>query len=228
MSTSAPSINSELGYFINSIQTQQSMNNSTAAAAAAPQTAVMVVRNGKAIQALDVARLQAIISGTRVLTANEHGKYIDGIKIIGDGNFNPSLVQPSGKLSPASFIYNVNLISEVAMSGNKYQSAIAALNAAKGDVELTHDACNDVLNALRVSFNTPKKSFVNGQLIKGTVTVVTTEKGSLIKMENVTAMPAENASILTKGLTLVGLDSAVAAQGATPIATNPFATATQA
>jgi hypothetical protein len=115
------------------------------------------------------------------------------------------------------------MISEIAMSGNKYQAAIAALNAAKGDVELTHDACNDVLNALRVSFNTPKKSFANGQLIKGTVTVVTTEKGSLIKLENVTAMPAESAATLTKGLTLVGLDSAIAAQ---PIAANPFATAT--
>lgn len=203
------------------------MDNSQAAVATAPSKDV-VIRNGKAIQPLTLERLQAIISGTRVLTANEHGKYIDGIKVIGDGNFNPSIVQPSGKLSPASHIYNVNLISEVAMSGNKYQAAIAALNAAKGDVELTHDACNDVLNALRVSFNTPKKSFVNGQLIKGTVTVVTTEKGSLIKLENVTAMPAENASILTKGLTLVGLDSAVAAQGATPIAANPFATATQA
>lgn len=203
------------------------MDNSQAAVATAPTPVVMVVRNGKAIQALDLARVQAIIGGTRVLTANDHGKYIDGFKVIGNGNFNPSAPQASGKLSPASFIYNVNLISEVAMSGNKYLTAVAALNAAKGDVELTHDACNDILNALRVSFNTPKQSFVDGQLVKGSVTVVTTEKGSLIKMENVTAMPAESASTLRKGLSLVGLDSAIAAQGATPIAANPFATATQ-
>jgi hypothetical protein len=200
------------------------MNNSTAATAVAPQAPVMVVRNGQSIQALDLARVQAIIGGTRVLRASDNGKYIDGIKVIGNGNFNPSTVQPSGKLSPASFIYNVNLVSEVAMSGNKYQAAVAALNAAGDDVELVHDACNDILNALRVSFNTPKQSFSNGQLIKGTITVVTTEKGSLIKMENVTAMPAENASTLSKGLVLAGIDSTVAAASST-IASSPFATA---
>ena len=188
---------------------------------------VMVVRNGRAIEALTLARVQAIINGTRVLRASDNGKYIDGLKVIGDGNYNPSTPQASGKVSPASFIYNISLVSEVALSGNKYQQAVAALKAAGDDVELVHDACNDILNAVRVSFNTPKKSFTNGQLVKGMVAVITTEKGSLIKLENVTAMPAESANTLSKGLALPGLDSTESAI-ATAASANPFASATPA
>lgn len=189
-----------------------------------------VTRNGKVVQALDRARMDAILNGTLALDRNAVGIVLDKIIVQGEGTHLPARPTASGKIAPATTIYNVNLRSAVAYEGPKYNAAMDALEAAEAvdDTEKVHDACNDAINAVRISFNSNTK-FSKGDLVKGVLTLITTENGSLLRLENVSVMAAQSvASVGTKGplgRSKPAIAAPAAAAAAAPAVDNAFATA---
>jgi hypothetical protein len=148
--------------------------------------------NGNSVQALTIARVNAIIKGMikngKVLTGADNGKYVKGVKVIGDGNAFDGAIG-------LRYIYNVDLISDVAYNSNspKKAQALAAIQEAKktGDLLAMHNACREFLNAITVSFSVASAQFSNNQLIKAQVELVTTDNGSLLTLRNISAQEAE-------------------------------------
>lgn len=189
----------------------------------------LIVRNGQAIVPLDRARMDAILNGTIALDRNAAGMLLDKIVVQGNGTHLPARPTASGKIAPATTIYNVNLRSAIAYEGPKYNAAMDALEAAEeaGDIEKVHDACNDAINAVRISFNSNTK-FSKGDLVKGVLQLITTENGSLLRLENVSAMAAQSVtSVGTKGPLGRSKPAVSAAPVAAPAVDNAFATAAQ-
>lgn len=99
-------------------------------------------------------------------------------------------------------IYNTKVNSHVAMLNPRNQEILkgAMQFESDGDDEAAHRAFNDYLNKIQVSFsviiNPGQKTtvFSNGDLVKGRVTLVTTENGQLLTVENVTAVRIEEAA----------------------------------
>lgn len=195
-------------------QTTQNASQDAQAAPAAQDTAtpavaprVMVtLEDGRSVQAMTPEVVQNIVDGMmkkgKALTQAHDGKLIEGIKVIGDGNFVESKIGPR-------FIYNTDLLSEVAFSGNKLQEAAdemnAAIDAAGGDLLKVHTAGRKFLNALTVSFSVPTAKFNNGELVQAQVELVTTERGSLITLRNVSHQRAERLRPTGKGFNLSAL-----------------------
>lgn len=182
-----------------------------------------ITRNGQLVQPLDRARMDAILNGTLALDKNAAGMLLDKITVQGNGTYQAAKATASGKIAPATTIYNVNLRSAIAYEGPKYNAAMDALEAAEaaGDIEKIHDACNDAINAVRISFNSNTK-FSKGDLVKGVLTLITTEKGSILKLENVSAMAAQSvATVGTKG----PLGRSKPAVASAPVVDNAFANA---
>lgn len=152
----------------------------------------MVTRNGAVIPALTLESVGNIIKGMPQLDTANAGHLYKNLKVTGNGNEMKSYVSDNGKIVPASWIYNVNLSSKVAMAT---PAAIAAFTKGAeaekaGDRETAHDAFREFLNKVTISFNSRSQQFVSGQLVQGIVTLVTTERGQLLKLENVSAMQA--------------------------------------
>jgi hypothetical protein len=151
---------------------------------------MVVLENGTTVQALTPERLEAIVNGMiakgKVLTMEDDKRYIKGIAIQGDGNAH------EGNIG-LRYIYNVDLVSMVATQGPKAIAAQAAINAAleTGDLLAVHNACREYLNAVTVSFSVPSRTFNRGDLVRAQVRTVTTENGSLITLEKISAEPAE-------------------------------------
>jgi hypothetical protein len=127
-----------------------------------------------------------MIAKGKVLTAGDNGRYIKGITVQGDGN------AFEGKLG-LRYIYNVDLVSMVALEGPKATAAAAAIDTAleNGDLLAVHNACRQYMNAVTVSFNATSKQFSSRDLVKAQVNVVTTDNGSLITLDKVAAEAAE-------------------------------------
>lgn len=159
---------------------------------AAPRERVYVVRNGRQVEALTPERIQSMIAGMekkgKMLSGADAGRLIEGILVVGDGT---PFEGPIG----LQYIYNTDLLSEVAYSGNKFQAATDALNEAiseaNGDIEAIHDACRSFMNALTISFSTATQKFANGELIQARVELVTTDRGSLLTLRNASHQRAE-------------------------------------
>lgn len=164
----------------------------TTTPAATQERVYVTLEDGRSVPALTIDRVNSIINGMvkngKVLTAEDNGKYIKGLKIVGDGN------AYSGPIG-LRYIYNVDLLSHAAYTGNgpKKMEALAAMQKAKqsGDLLEMHNACREFMNAITVSFSLPSQKFTNNQLIKAQVDVVTTDNGSLITLKNVAEMEAE-------------------------------------
>jgi hypothetical protein len=156
----------------------------------APVRTMVTIENGTQVQAITPDRLEAIVNGMiakgKVLTMDDNGRYIKGMSIQGNGNAHEGAIG-------LRYIYNVDCISHVAMSGPKAIEAEKAIAAAleNGDLLAIHNACRDYLNAVTVSFSVPAQSFERGQLITAQVRTVTTDNGSLITLEKVVAQQAE-------------------------------------
>lgn len=193
----------------------------------APAAQNLVTRNGRVVPALDRQRMDAILNGTLALDRNAAGMLLDKIVVQGEGTHLAARPTASGKIAPATTIYNVNLRSAIAYEGPKYNAAMDALEAAEaaGDYEKAHDACNDAINAVRISFNSNTK-FSKGDLVKGVLTLVTTENGSLLRLENVSVMAAQSVtSVGTKGPLGRSKPAIAAPAAAAPAVDNAFATA---
>jgi hypothetical protein len=167
---------------------------------------MVTLEDGRSVQAMTPDVVQDIVAGMmkkgKVLTAQHEGKLIEGIKVIGDGNFVESKIG-------SRFIYNTDLLSEVAFNGNKLQEAAdqmnAATDAAGGDLLKIHTAGRKFLNALTVSFSVPTAKFQNGELVQAQIEVVTTERGSLITLRNISHQRAERLKPTGKSFNLTAL-----------------------
>lgn len=175
------------------------MNTETQSTQAAQRTPApqvkMVTRDGKVIPALTKESVGNIVKGMKPVSPADAGQLYKNFKVTGNGNEMKAYVNDNGKVVPASWIYNINRVSQVALSTpaaiESYSKAIAAENA--GDHETAHDAFREFLNKVTISFNSRTRQFVNGQLVQGVLTLITTERGSLLKLENVSAMQALDA-----------------------------------
>ena len=151
---------------------------------------MVTLDNGQTVQALTPERLVAIVNGMiakgKVLTVGDDGRYLKGLSIQGNGN---PFEGPIG----LRFIYNVDVVSHVAMGSPKALEAEKAISVAMehGDVLEIHNACRAYLNAVTISFNEASRKFENGQLISARVRVVTTDNGTLISLEKAVAQAAE-------------------------------------
>jgi hypothetical protein len=100
------------------------------------------------------------------------------------------------------WIYNVKLNSAIAMSNTRNKQLLidgVGLEAA-GKAEEASEKYRDFLNAVQVSFNVWENSsrkFFNGQPIAGTVELVTTENGQLLKLKDVYAQEPKAAAATT-------------------------------
>lgn len=152
---------------------------------------MVTLENGSQVQALTPERLEQIVNGMitkgKILTMADDARYIKGVSIQGNGNAHEGAIG-------LRYIYNVDLLSQVAMSAPK---AVAALEeiykslADGADLLSIHNACRAYLNAVTVSFSVATQAFNAGQLIQASVRTVTTENGSLITLEKVKAQDAE-------------------------------------
>ena len=204
------------------------MNNQNTQGAA-PQAQKTVVRDGNVIPALDMKRVEDILSKAPRFNDSHVGQLFKNLKVQGNGNYVAARVTESGKVAPAKYIYNLNAVSEIAYATPRAQDALNALVAANeaGDIEKEHDAAREFLNIVTLSFSTQKQNYVSGQLIQGMVSKVTTEKGSLLTLENTSAMQAVAAPTSQGRVDLKSLLSAPAA-GAAPAPTgNAFSQAQQ-
>lgn len=173
---------------------QTAQSTPTAQRTPAPQVP-MVTRNGAVIPALTLESVSNIIKGMQHFDRKDAGQLYKNLKVTGNGNEMKAYVNDNGKVVPASFIYNVNAVSKIAMQTPAATEAFAKAVAAEkaGDQETAHDAFREFLNKATVSFNSRSQQFVNGQLVQGILTLITTERGSLLKLENVSAMQAVTA-----------------------------------
>lgn len=166
----------------------------TAQRTPAPQVK-MVTRDGKVIPALTSESVGNIVKGMKPVSPVDAGQLYKNFKVTGNGNEMKAYVNDNGKVVPASWIYNINRVSQVALTTpaaiEAYSKGIAAEKA--GDAETAHDAFREFLNKVTISFNSRTRQFVNGQLVQGVLTLITTERGSLLKLENVSAMQALDA-----------------------------------
>lgn len=164
-----------------------------------------IFRNGAEVDALNIETTMRIIKGMKTISPSmATGQVYSGYKVTGNGTKVAAHVSANGKIVPESYIYNINAVSTVAESSPKYQQALLAAAEAEedGDVEKLHDACREIINAVTVSFNARSAQFTKGELVKGQVELVTTERGSLLKLVNVSAMPAIAAPKSTEGFDL--------------------------
>lgn len=169
----------------------QTAQSATAQRTPAPEV-LKVTRNGAVIAALTLESVGNIINGMQHFDRKDAGVLYKNLKVTGNGNEMKAYVNENGKVVPASWIYNVNAVSKVAMQTPAAQEAFAKAVAAEkaGDHETAHDAFREFLNKATVSFNSRSQQFVNGQMVQGILTLITTERGSLLKLENVSAMQA--------------------------------------
>jgi hypothetical protein len=189
--------------------------------ATAPKT---VVRNGSVLPARTLESTMQLVNGMRAIKEEHHGQPLKGIKVTGDGNVIETKVSANGKVQPRKFIFNVALVSALALKSSRYATAVASAQAARaeGDIDKEHDACQEIMNALTVAFTVIDRGqgspFFKGQLVQGVVNVITTEKGQTVSVDNVTAMPYSNVDTLKKGLgiDLLAVAPAAAEQGADP------------
>lgn len=192
----------------------------------APQVP-MVTRNGQLVPALTLERVGNIIKGMEPLGRKDAGQLYENFKVTGDGNFMDSYVSASGKIVPASWIYNINRVSEIGMSSpaaiEAYTKGVAAEQA--GDSELAHDAFRDFLNKATISFNARTQAFSKDQLVQGVLTLITTERGQLLKLENVSAMRAKSAP-KAQGFSLANFMSSVIGSAAPSAQAAPTAEST--
>lgn len=215
----------------------------TGAPSAAPQ---YVTRNGAVIAALTSVQVENIINGMLPFDESDAGQLVKGkrdangnikqLKVMGNGTHIPAMPNPvSGKLVPESYVYNVNAYSAVAFGTPRAQDALAKAIAAEdaGNIEEQHDGYREFLNRITVSFNLRQQSLVNGQLVQGVLSLITTEKGKLLKLENVTAIQAVVATGTTKRVSVRSLLTTVAAgeepqSAVTPTVAAAFAAAEDA
>lgn len=99
-------------------------------------------------------------------------------------------------------IYNIKANSHVAMLNPRNQEILRTAAAAEkeGDEEAAHNAYNDYLNKVQVSFSVilnPGRrnvSFYDGQLVEGEIELVTTDNGQLLTIANPRAVAIEKLS----------------------------------
>lgn len=120
-------------------------------------------------------------------------------------------------------IYNTKLNSSVAMENPRNKQILVDAMAAEkaGNFDEASDKFRDFLNAVQVSFSvwaSSSRQFNQGQPVAGTVSMVTTPKGSLLKLDNVYAPQAQAAAATTVGsiddLLSFGNDAAADTSGA--------------
>ena len=152
---------------------------------------MVTLENGSQVQALTPERLEQIVNGMiakgKILTMADDKRYIKGLAIQGNGNAYEGAIG-------LRFIYNVDLLSQVAMTAPKAVAALEAIHqslADGADLLSIHNACRAYLNAVTVSFSVATQAFNAGELVQASVRTVTTENGSLITLEKVTAQAAE-------------------------------------
>lgn len=107
----------------------------------------------------------------------------DGAQVMASGTDNVPLMKT---------IYNVKANSHVAMLNSRNQEILrAAMTAEKeGDDAAAHNAFNQYLNKIQVSFSVilnpgrKAQTFYDGQLVEGEIELVTTENGQLLTISN--------------------------------------------
>lgn len=158
----------------------------------AQEARTMITLGGKTFEALTPTRIDAMVAGMtkkgKELRMEHAGKRIKGIKVIGDG-------QPFDGPIGRRYIYNVDLLSEVAFEGPKAQAAfetlVAAVESGNATAEEIHNCCREYMNAITVSFSIPSKKFQSGELVVASVEAITTKNGNLLTLNNVIAVEAE-------------------------------------
>ena len=107
-------------------------------------------------------------------------------------------------------IYGIKANSHIAMLNTRNQEILRTAVAAEKeqDDETAHNAFNDYLNKIQVSFSVilnpgrKQPSFMDGQLVEGEVALINTENGQLITMNNVRAVAVEKLSATGDKFTL--------------------------
>lgn len=152
---------------------------------------MITLENGSQVAALTPERLEQIVNGMiakgKILTMADDKRYIKGLAIQGNGNAHEGAIG-------LRYIYNVDLLSQVAMTAPKAEAALAEIHQSLKDganLLSIHNACRAYLNAVTVSFSVATQAFDAGQLVQASVRTVTTDNGSLITLEKVTAQAAE-------------------------------------
>ena len=115
-----------------------------------------------------------------------------------DKNKQPVLDRQTGQ-PLTKMIYNIKANSHVAMLNPRNQEILRTAVGAEseGDEEAAHNAFNDYLNKIQVSFSVvlnpgrKQPTFSDGQLVEGEIALITTDNGQLLTVDNVRAVAVE-------------------------------------
>jgi hypothetical protein len=146
---------------------------------------------------------EGFMGARKVFNESQVGKLVQAV-IVGNGNLitvkdikgQPVIKdgQPLQKM-----IYNVDKNSSLALTNPRLREKAVKAIALEGESKFQEasDLYNEMLNDMQISFDVwanSSRRFSNGQVIQGILEKVTTEKGSLLKLTNVSAVQAEQAT----------------------------------
>lgn len=147
----------------------------------------------------------AILNSRKMISAGQIGQLIQ-TTIVGNGTIIPMTDKEGNQVYDANkqplfkVIYNAKLNSGIAQANERNKDILReAMTAFKaGDAETASEKINEYLNKVQVSFNVILSSgqtapFGPKEVVKGQVAMVTTENGSLLTLENVSAVAAVQA-----------------------------------
>jgi hypothetical protein len=155
----------------------------------------------------DKLRFESFMKSRKTINDSHVGQLIQA-KVVGNGNIvtvkgkDGKPVMGSDGQPLQKRIYNLNLNSAIAMANTRTREKALAANKAfaAGNKQEASDIFSDILNDLQVSFDVwanSSQNFMNGQIVQGVVEKVTTKKGSLLKLNSVSAVQAQQASATT-------------------------------
>lgn len=187
--------------------------------------------NSASFGKLNLAAVQNIIAKRKRIEAKHAGEPVD-VFIQSNGTTIAVLdkagapVMSGNGLPLTKTIYNVAANSTVAMMNPRNREILATAHAAEqqGDDETAHNAYNDYLNKIQVSFSVMHNPgavvtpFTKNQLITGVVQLITTENGQLITLEK----PSVKASVKLADTAKLSLNALLGITDADPKAADVF------
>lgn len=148
---------------------------------------------------LTSANLQQMIASRGIIKSSQAGE-TKRFHVRGDG-FTIPVTNKAGEQVMANgtdnvplmkTIYNVKANSHIAMINPRNQEILrtAMLAEKEGDMDAAHEAFNDYLNKIQVSFSVilnpgrKNKTFYDQQLVEGEIELITTDNGQLLTIAN--------------------------------------------
>lgn len=193
------------------------------------QNSKIMSTNSNAVRTKE--QVAKIIAKRRMVTINDVGSTLI-LNVQGNGNLvtvkdkagNPVLGYNGQPLT--KWIYNLKCNSMVAIANKRNQDILKAGIIAEqaGDEDKAIEFYRDYLNKTQVSFSYigSRALFVDGHDVKGTVSLIETENGQLLTLDEVKAVPIAKAS-MTPAFSLSDLLGDVDAPAAEDVFADPTA-----